>query len=268
MTDVLSVIRSEFTKFLTLPGVWVVSGVIVLLFVYSEHVAYGYHIAMIENVRPDGTADTDRGIVQVAAEIRGSLGTAVVNAGLLLPVLGAIIAGTEFKAGQLGLSLVAVPNRTRFVLGKVVAIALYAASLALVFIVIAVVLIYLVIKGWDTAPLWSFSMLREIGRVILLVVTTTLTGAAITLIARRTLIGIIVSIALLTLTFSQVVAMIAPVADAFLPFSAARNLLFQGATGLPVPLTGTELQGALVLTAWAVIGSSCALITIRRRDAQ
>ncbi|MGP9602310.1 hypothetical protein ACT3SY_05735, partial [Brachybacterium sp. AOP42-E1-35] len=102
----------------------------------------------------------------------------------------------------------------------------------------------------------------------LYMVTITLTGAAITLVTRRTLSGIIVSIVLITLTFAQVVALIAPAVDAFLPLSAARNLMFQDAAILPVPLTGTELQGALVLTGWAAITSVVALVLIRRRDAR
>lgn len=264
----LSTIRSEFTKFLTLPGVWLVTGVIVLLFIYMQQSLYGDNTALVEAVRPNGTADTYFGVVPVATQIRGSIGTAVMNAGLLLPVLGAVIAGTEFKAGQLGLSLVAVPNRTRFVLSKVLAVALYAAGLAVVFIIAALALIYLVVKDWNTDVLWSVQTLQEAGRVLLFMVTTTLLGAAITLITRRTLSGIIVSVVLITLTFAQVVAMIAPAVDAFLPLSAARNLMFQDATILPVPLTGTELHGALVLTAWAVVGAAVAVVMIRRKDAR
>lgn len=263
-----SVTRSEFTKFLTLPGVWIVTGIIVLLFLYMQQNTYGDNLAMVQGVRPDGTAETFFGFVHVATQIRGSIGTAVMNAGLLLPVLGAIIAGTEFKTGQLSLSLVAVPNRTRFVVGKLLAIILYVIGLALVFSTIALVLIFLVVKDWDPGLVWSSAMAQEIGRVTLFMVATTLTGAAITLIARRTLIGIILSIVLLTLTFAQVVALISPVADAFLPFSAARNLMFQEAAVLPVPLSGTELQGALVLTGWAVVSSAIALVLLRRRDAR
>ncbi|SJM53155.1 hypothetical protein [Brevibacterium aurantiacum] len=263
-----SVIRSEFTKFLTLPGVWLVTGVIVLLFIYMQQSLHADHVSMIANVRPDGTADIGLGVVEVASQIRGSIGTAVMNAGLLLPVLGAVIAGSEFKAGQLGLSLVAVPNRTRFVLSKVFAVGLYAAGLAIVFIAAALVLMYLAVKDWDPDVLWSAQTLQEAGRVLLYMVTITLTGAAITLVTRRTLSGIIVSIVLITLTFAQVVALIAPAVDAFLPLSAARNLMFQDAAILPVPLTGTELQGALVLTGWAAITSVVALVLIRRRDAR
>lgn len=264
----LSVIRSEFTKFLTLPGVWIVTGVIVLLYVYMQQSTYGDNLAMVQGVRPDGTAETFFGSVHVATQLRGSIGTAVMNAGLLLPVLGAIIAGTEFKTGQLSLSLVAVPHRTRFVGGKLVAISLYVIGLALVFSAIALVLIALVVKDWDPGLVWSGAIALVIGRVTLFMVAATLTGSAITLIARRTLIGIILSIMLLTLTFAQVVALISPVADAFLPFSAARNLMFQEAAVLPVPLSGTALQGALVLTGWAVVSSAVALVLMRRRDAR
>ncbi|MGP9605064.1 hypothetical protein ACT3SY_19925, partial [Brachybacterium sp. AOP42-E1-35] len=162
-----SVIRSEFTKFLTLPGVWLVTGVIVLLFIYMQQSLHADHVSMIANVRPDGTADIGLGVVEVASQIRGSIGTAVMNAGLLLPVLGAVIAGSEFKAGQLGLSLVAVPNRTRFVLSKVFAVGLYAAGLAIVFIAAALVLMYLAVKDWDPDVLWSAQTLQEAGRVLL-----------------------------------------------------------------------------------------------------
>ncbi|MEB4613136.1 hypothetical protein [Leucobacter sp. M11] len=264
----LSVLRSEFTKMLTVPGTWLVTAVIVLLFGYVQQGAYVDHLGMLESVQQDGTATTDLGIVQAAPEIRGSIGITIINSSLILPVLGAVMAGTEFRAGQLGLSLVSVPNRTRFVLGKVLAIALYAAGLAIVFIATALVLIFLAIKDWDTDLLWDSSMLGEIGRAIFVVVTTTLIGATITLIARRTLTGIIVSISLLTLTFAQIIAMISPVADALLPWSASRNLLFQDAAFLPVPVTGTDVQGALVLSAWAVAGVIVAAVLIRRRDAR
>lgn len=264
----LSVIRSEFKKFLTLPGAWVVTGVIVVLFGYMQQGLYGEHIMMIEGVRPDGTAETDLGVVHVATQIRGSISTAVMNAGLLLPVLGAVIAGIEFKAGQLGSSLVAVPNRTRFGLGKILAIAGFVIALALVFIASALTLIYLAVKDWNPGMVLTDQTWQEAGRVTLFMLTTTILGSSITLMTRRTLAGIIVPIVLLTLTFSQVVALIAPAIDAFLPFSAARNLMFQDSAILPVPLTGTELHGGLVLTAWAAVTAAVALVMVRRRDAR
>ena len=65
----------------------------------------------------------------------------------------------------------------------------------------------------------------------------------------------------------QVVAIMSPKVDAFLPLSAARNLLLQG-TDNPVPLTGTSLQGGLVLLGWVIISAVGAVVVLTRRDAR
>lgn len=263
----MHVIRSEFTKFLSLRGVWIITAITTGLFLRVQTTLHGQHVAMIDVIRPDGTADIGFGVSPVIDEIQHSIGTAALNAGLLLPALGAVLAGLEFKPGQLGLSLVAVPNRARFVVGKLLAITLFTVGVALVFIVVALFLIHLAVHDRHLDATWLLPMAQESARVILFMVTTVLLGAGLTLIARRALAGIIIATVLTTLTMLQVVANVSPAADAWLPISAARNLLLLE-TNITVPLTGSQWHGAVVLTLWATLSWVVALVLLRRRDAR
>jgi len=194
--------------------------------------------------------------------------TAPLNAGLLLPMLGAVIAGAEFRAGQLGLSMVAVPNRARFMAGKVIATVLYTLGLWLVFVVAGYVIVYFTVKDWRPEILWESALLLSCAQLLLFMVTTMLIGFGITLLTRSTLVGIIFSVVSIMLVFAQVVAMVSPTLDAILvPFSAARNLLLQGEDSGP-PTTAGALHGALVLTGWALLSVGSAAVAITRKDAR
>lgn len=91
-----------------------------------------------------------------------------------------------------------------------------------------------------------------------------LTGLAITLIARSTLTGIMVTVALSAITMTQVLVAV-PDVDALFPLSAARNLLFD--PGID-NLTASPEHGLLVLTGWTVITAVAAGATLLRRDAR
>lgn len=263
-----SIVRAEFTKFLTLPSVWIVSAVIGLIFTFLHMTAFGDHVQMIANVRPDGMYDTGHRLVELSDEVTGYIYVPPLNAGLLLPVLGAVIAGIEFRAGQLGLSMVAVPNRSRLFAGKVIATTLYVLTLWVVFVAIGFVVIYFAVKDWDPTVLWQSAVFLSCARLLLFMVCATLIGFGITILARSTLVGIIFSIVSIMLVFAQVIAMISPALDAILvPFSAARNLLLQGEDSGP-PVTAGALHGGLVLTGWAVVSVGAAAIAMTRRDAR
>lgn len=263
----ISTIRSEFTKFLTLPGTWTVTGILFALFLYIQNLSFGENMEMMANVRPDGMVGSSGKLVFAETEITQYLGTGILNASLILPILGVVIAGAEFRAGQLGQSLVAVPNRNRMILGKILATSIYVLGYGVLCVTIATGLTYLAIKNWNPALLWSPAMWAAHGRLLLFMVTFALIGLAITLITRRTLIGIIATVVLLMLTFAQVIASISPTADAFLPLSAARNLLLQGGDA-GAPLTGSAEHGAMVLICWAVIGSVLASLVTNQKDAR
>lgn len=262
---VSSIVRAEFTKFLTLPSVWIVTAVICLIFAYMHVSAIPDSLDFIEKIHPDGTYDNGE---RMGAEVVGMIITAPLNAGLLLPMLGAVIAGTEFRAGQLGLSMVAVPNRTRFMAGKVIATVLYTLSLWIVFTVVGYVTVYLTVKDWEPGILWDSELLLSCARLLLFMVTATLIGFGITMLTRSTLVGIIFSVISIMLVFAQVVAMVSPTLDAILvPFSAARNLLLQGQGSGP-PTTAGAGHGALVLLGWALLSVGSAAVAMTRRDAR
>lgn len=263
----ISTIRSEFTKFLTLSSVWIVTGILFAMFLYIQSLSFGENTEMMANVRPDGMVESLGELVFAETEITQYLGTGILNASVVLPMLGVVIAGAEFRTGQLGLSLVAVPNRTRMILGKIFATSIYVLCYGVLCITIATGFTYVTIKDWNPSLLWSTDMWAAHGRLLLFMVTITVIGLAITLITRSTLTGIITSVVMLMLTFAQVIALISPTVDAFLPFSAMRNLLFQGGDAGP-PLTGSAEHGAIVLIGWAVIGSVVATIVTNRKDAR
>ncbi|MFW5418471.1 ABC transporter permease [Nocardiopsis sp. CNT-189] len=261
------VIRSELTKALTLPSVWVMTGAVLALNVFFQYQTLGFNIDTVAGVRPDGMTEVDGRLVHAETELRQTLGVSVFNPGLLFPILGAVIAGAEFRAGQLGLSVVAVPDRTRLVLGKFLATAVYALALGTVCIAIASAFTYAAVRDWNPGMLWSPEMLATEARLLLFTVTFTLIGTGITLIGRRTPAGVVAVVLLIMLTMAQVVAVVSPAADAFLPLSAARNLLLQGRDA-GAPLTGGAVHGAAVLASWALAAAAAAALAVKRRDAR
>ncbi|MFI7447324.1 ABC transporter permease [Nonomuraea sp. NPDC049714] len=263
----IAVVRSELTKIVTQPTVWLVTGILVALHVLVQYQGAGLFRRAMSSITPDGMIQIFVGRTEPAEPaliellVAGSLQIC-----LFVWVLGAVIAGSEIRAGQLGVSVLAVPSRARLILGKAIATALYALVVGLVFAAIATAFMYLVVKDWNPSILWSQEAILGQSRILLLTVTITLVALGITLIARRTLVGIIAIAVLLGLTMTQLVALVSPVMDAFLPYSAARNLLLR--EGATPPLTADPLHATIVLIAWASISVAVAGVVVRRRDAR
>jgi len=263
----LAVVRSELTKIVTQPTVWLVTGMLLALDVLVHLQGTGLFRKAMSSITPDGMVEIFVGRTEPAAPalvellVAGSLQIC-----LFVWVVGAVIAGSETRAGQLGVSVLAVPSRARLVLGKAIATGLYALGLGLVFTGIATAFMYTVVKDWNPSILWSREALIGQCRILLLTVTITLAALGITLIVRRTLVGIIAVAVLLGLTMTQLVAFISPVVDAFLPYSAARNLLLRG--NATPPLTAGPVHATLVLIGWAFVSVAVAGFVVRRRDAR
>ncbi|WP_017539746.1 ABC transporter permease [Nocardiopsis halophila] len=262
-----SIVRSELTKILTLRSVWIATGAIIALNLFFQYQNFPFVIETVANVRGDGLSEVDGRLVDAETELRQTLGVSVFNPGLLFPILGAVIAGAEFRAGQIGLSVVAVPDRIRLVIGKVVAATAFVLGLGIVCILIATASTYIAVRNWNPGMLWSGAMLAVDARLLLFIGTSALIGVGITLISRRTLAGVVATVVLIMLTMAQLVAAVSPAVDAFLPFSAARNLLLQGRDA-GAPLTGTAVHGGAVLLGWAVVATVSAALVIDRRDAR
>ena len=142
-------------------------------------------------------------------------------------ILGSVIAGSEFKTGQFGMSVVAVPNRSRLIVGKFVAAFLYVFILSLSWFSVAFLFVYFGIRDANITLFGMTELSGSFFRILLFAVAFALFPIGLTLIARRTLFGVVSSMVMIMLTMMQVVAFVSPKVDALLPLSAARNLLLQ-----------------------------------------
>ncbi|MDA2803391.1 ABC transporter permease [Nocardiopsis suaedae] len=261
----IGVVRSELTKITSLPSVLIATAVLLLLAVVVLLQPLGMLSDSLADMRPDGTIEFFTGHRQRAESlVLGLLVASSLQPGLFLPIIGAIIAGQEFRSGHLGVSVSVVPRRGKLVAGKVIATALYALAVGVILAALSTFFMYLGVRDWNPGILWSAEALAGQGRFLLYAVTATLIGFAVTLVARRTLVGIIAVTAFIALTMAQVFAAV-PAIDALLPLSAARNLLLEPTTNV---LSASPLHGAAVLTGWATVAVTGAAVAIRLRDAR
>lgn len=257
----IATIRSEWTKTFTLPSVWIMTGVLFAVFFLFQFLSFDFYSQTAARLATgEGTE------AQVVASLQGDLMASIFNPGILFTLLGAIMAGAEFRTGQFGMSVVAVPNRIRLVVSKVLVAALFALGLGIVWYAIGTALMLVSANGISAAAVFNGEFFATLARVLLFMVAFALFPLGLTLLTRRTLTGVIAAMVFFMLTLSQVVAMVAPAVDAFLPLSAARNLLLKS-DDTPVPTTADPAHGALVLTAWAILTVVVAAVATKRRDA-
>lgn len=263
MSAVSPVLRSELTKLLTSPRVWAVTAVVLALQSLALAQPLGLVSDAVARISPDGVIEVFRGEPEPAEQaILGLMAGFCLQSGLFLPLVAAVIGGQEFRNGQLGLSLLSVPRRGVLVAGKAVVVALYALALAVVLAALSTFFLYLAVKDWNPGLLFGGEALGVHLRFIAFAVLFSLTTLAVTLLARSTLVGVVVTIALVLVTMSQVFA---PDVDALLPMGAARNLLLDpGADAL----AAGPGHGLAVLAGWAVAAVAVAALAIGRRDAR
>ena len=256
------IIRSEMTKIVTLPSTWVTTFVLFVAFLFFQYQVFGVYTELADSFKQKALTE-----VYVLGELKESMEASIFNPGILLVILGSVIAGSEFKTGQFGMSVVAVPNRSRLIVGKFVAAFLCVLILSLSWFSVAFLFVYFGVRDTNITLFGMTELSGSFFRILLFAVAFTLFPIGLTLIARRTLFGVVSSMVMIMLTMMQVVAFVSPKVDALLPLSAARNLLLQG-TDNPVPLTGTSLQGGIVLLGWIIVSFAGATIILKRRDAR
>ena len=144
---------------------------------------------------------------------------------------------------------------------------MYVLILSLSWFSVAFLFVYFGVRDTNITLFGMAELSGSFFRILLFAVAFTLFPIGLTLIARRTLFGVVSSMVMIMLTMMQVVAVVSPKVDALLPLSTARNLLLQG-TDNPVPLTGTSLQGGIVLLGWIIVSFAGATIILKRRDAR
>ncbi|MEW9528335.1 ABC transporter permease [Microbispora sp. NPDC049125] len=258
--------RAELTKIYTLPSVWIVTGVILALHVLVQFQPAQLFADAVANITPEGTIEVFAGEPQPAAEaILGLLAGGTLQMGLFLPVLAAVIAGQEFRSQQIGLTVLAMPRTVRMLAAKLLATALYVLVVAILIAGIGTAFMYGAVDAWNPGMLLSGEAFLGQARFIAFAVLFCLTVSAVTIVARNTLTGVIVAVALIAVTMSQVLAGPAPHLDALLPLSAARNLMLDPGVN---DLTAGREHGLLVLVGWAAVTAGAAAITLSKRDAR
>ncbi|WP_210729191.1 hypothetical protein [Actinomyces procaprae] len=269
MNLMVAVVRSELTKALTLPSVWVMTLLLTAVLLLFQFQSFTFNQELVANLRGDGTSEVD-GLLTVAdTSVFTDYVAYIFNPAILTPLLGAVIGGAEFRTGQFGMSVLAVPDRGRLLAGKLIAVALQVLILCVIWVGVAKALLHLAVRGSDAlvGGVWSPRFLLADSRVLLFMVAATVFIYTLTLIARKTLVGVIVTVLLIMVTMTQVLALVSPAVDALTPFSAARNLVLAG-SDVAVPLTGSPARGAAVLLTWAVVACVAAVASVLRRDAR
>lgn len=218
----MTAVRAELAKILTLRGAWAVTGVILALHVLVLAQQAGLYAEAVAGITPDGVIEifvgqpepAERAII--AAVVAGAL-----QVGVFLPVLAAVVAGQEFRAGQLGVTLLAMPRRGRVLAAKLLATGLFVLAVAVVMAGVSVGFMYAAVKDWNPGLLVTGETFLGHARFLAFAVTYSLIGLAVTVAARSSLAGVVCTVVLFAVTMIQA----APDLDALLPLSAARNLL-------------------------------------------
>ncbi|MFE9244117.1 ABC transporter permease [Nocardiopsis sp. NPDC006938] len=268
--SVVSTVRSELTKTVTLPSVLGVTGALAVLTVLFQFQGLASTREALETVDVHGDHWWYGRPVPADLDILVSMGAGVFNPGIFFPVLGAVIAGAEFRSGHLGLSVLAVPSRMRLVLAKCAATGLYTLACGLFFAALALFFTHLAVRDWQPDLIWRAESLARIAGAVLFLVVITTVSFAVSLIARRMVFGVLLMGGLLVLTLTQALAALAPGLDALTPFSAGRNLLLQS-EGLDLagpPFSASPTAGGLVLLTWLVVTVAAAALVLHRRDAR
>ncbi|MEV6371370.1 hypothetical protein AB0L86_31265 [Micromonospora musae] len=264
MTALLAAVRAELTKIFTLRGTWIVTGVILALHLLISVANLRLTTEALANITPDGHielfAGESRPARQALVDFMISMSFQMC---LFLPTLAAVLAGQEFRAHQLGQSVLAVPHRGVLITAKTVAAAAYLLLVSLAIAGISTTFMYAAVKSWDPEVLTSDHALLGQGRFLTFAVLWALVGYALTLISRRTLIGIVATVALTAVTMTQVLAVSVPAADALFPLSAGRNLLLNPEDS---QLTAGRAHALVVLVLWPTITTAVAGLLLKRRD--
>jgi len=172
-----------------------------------------------------------------------------------------VVAGQEFRAGQLGVTLLAMPRRGRVLAAKLLATGLFVLAVAVVMAGVSVGFMYAAVKDWNPGLLVTGETFLGHARFLAFAVTYSLIGLAVTVAARSSLAGVVCTVVLFAVTMIQAT----PDLDALLPLSAARNLLLDPGVN---DLSAGRGHGLLVLCGWAAVTAAVAGVALRVRDAR
>ncbi len=253
------VVRSEWTKLRTLRSTWVTLAIAAALSV-GIAAAIG---ATLGSTGPDGQGGPPP---QVLADVPGALLSSTIFASLVLGVLGALSASTEYSTGTVRATLTAVPTRLPVLAAKVLVVLVVAAVSG---------------AAVSAAAFWTGTTLLDpplsarwgddgvaaalVGNTGYLVAITLL-GLGLGLLARSTAGAITVLVALVFLLpgILQFISVewVQDAAD-YLPSSAGATLqaTADGASTL------TRQAASLTLAVWVAVPLVLAAVLLKTRDA-
>jgi ABC-2 type transport system permease protein len=245
--------RAELLKIRTLRSAWVVAGIILVIHLTVSLQTIGMTREAVDRIGPDGLIEIFIGERRPAGpELIALLVGASAQLSLFLPVPAAVIAGQEFRAQQLGATLLAMPRRGRLLAAKSLAFGAFLLVVLLVMIAVSNAAMYAAIKDWHPGLLLTGDALRGQAKFVVFALLYSLLSFALTVMVRSTLIGIVVTTGLMAVTMTQVAGRLGDL----LPLGAGLNLI-QGLTS-PYPALG-------VIVGWALVASAGAWLTLERR---
>lgn len=267
MSVLFAAAGAELSKIRSSRIVWLITGAVIALHLLIGQANLRNTSTAVEGITPDG-------LIEIFADERQPAGEALIDllvsfslqiVVMFLPIIAVVIAGQEFRAGQLAQSVLAVPRRGLLMAAKAIALVVFMAGVAILVELISNAYMFLAVKDWDPGLLLGADTLADHGKLLALAVLVSLVSFAITTPTRSTLIGIVVSVLLMALAMTQVLARTVPAVDALLPVSAGRNLLLDPADA---DLSSSAGYAAIVLVAWALLSTLAAGLLLSRRDAR
>lgn len=267
-----AVIKSELTKILTSRTVWLVSLALILLAVLGNYGALVHWLEKFATVDGNGMLHWYTQPTDATLEFFGDSVSPIFIPGLIFPLLGAVIAGSEFQNSQLGVSLLAVPSRSKLIVGKIIATIMYTIGLGLILNTMTLFTSYLGIRSWKPELIFSYAVLIQHLRAMSFLIIATLLGLAITIIVRRTLWGVLIMGGFLVIFQTRILASFSFLLDALTPISAMRNFLLQVSAheefGVGIPYTSSPLVGGIVTIGWVIAVLWLSIVLMKRRDAR
>ncbi|ACZ29138.1 hypothetical protein Xcel_0097 [Xylanimonas cellulosilytica DSM 15894] len=256
-------VRAELTKIGTQRSVWVAMGVVLAIQVFAGWQALSLYAGAVARMTPDGIVEVFTGQPQAANQAMiENLVSSSLEMSMFLPVVAALLAGQEFQHRQLRTSLLAVPARGHLVAAKLASATVFLLVPVLLVVATSTTFTYLAIKDWNPGLLLEPAALRGQVGFVGYALALCLVTAAVTMLARSTVVAIVTVVVLTVISMAQVL----PAAvDALLPVSAGRNLLLDPVSA--TDLTGGATLAAVVLVGWVVITAASAAVSIARRDA-
>lgn len=254
-------IRSEFIKLTTLRSTWWMVGGLLTLLVLVGLISAATSTGSLES--PDSDGGGGFGASDPVSTVLAGANIAV----LLVAVLGVLIGAREYTSGSIGLTLTAVPQRRRIVLGKLVAAAGLLIPTALIGVLVAFFAGMAILDGSDavTVGFGDDGVARAVLGNAAYLVGIGLLGVALGVLLRSTAGGIGALIG--------GVLFLPTLAGVLLPDSWDEVLSYLPSNAgaaftslMPTPDLLSATNGALVFSAWvfaAIVGSAVAL---HRRD--